>query len=234
MASPAAPAPNKQRVENGPEHVWRGKGGLGLEDFAAASGRAKAGRGSIGARLNCPARLAGVPSCALAATTQNQALSTDQLGHVARRPSHGEAKGTDFCGLAGGGRRIASYRTAAGSIDLVPAWPRSSGSARGGCFPLSRAVSPPYPGRAGQTTDLQKPAQGPACIADCIGHDPAVQGRKVSIVPTGSGVRGAPTRQGSARETGRGGESGSGVDAGLRHEFRLDRGKSPTLGGGRG
>ncbi len=220
---------NKQGAGYPVEPVWIRGAGRCWRKFVAAWCRPMAGIGSIDASESAPAWPVGAENNAPTGPYVNQALSVAGSGQVARIKSHGLGKGAVFCGAWCKGRRIASYQTGRGAIDPAPAGRALAGRRGTPPFPLSVAAAPPYPGRAGQTQDLEKPAQGPACAFGCAAT--AAKGaRKPEIVPVGSGVWAALIRKSLSR--GRRGIvlMGSGVAAAGRHGFRLDRCKTMTLG----
>lgn len=234
MADRFAALSNKQGPGYPAEPVWRAGGGWSWGEFGAAWCRPDRRGGSIRARIAAAPGQAGQLDSCPAAHTENQALSARRLGQVARIKSHSGAEMADFRALGLGGRSIASFQT--GGPVKADHGPAASGlvADQGGVSPLSIGAAPPYPGRARQTQDLEKPARGPASIAGRTQRSRSTA-RNRNVLLRGSGVRAARERAGSGGAMGWRCGRGAGIGgfAGSRH-FRLDQGKAAKLGGERG
>lgn len=240
MLGAQLPSMNKQLAGYPVEPVcYRGEG-WGLENFAAARGALKPGAmagdgcgGSIrGECAAAPGARIGLRRSIRAHHT-NQTLSAWALGQVARLKLHGLAKALEMLGFVGLRRRIARYQTIQPKRAATARPALGSDRARGGWSPLSIRVPSPYPGRAGQAQDLEKPAQGPACATGCT-EDALPRGAKTLKRRVGSGVGAVKGRQKPlARGHAGRGKRGPGIGGGCAAHFQLNRGKSAKLGGGR-
>lgn len=229
MASLNSPAPNKERVGYRPGHVWRRWGAAGLEKFAAAGAACGGRAGSIGADLGTRDQGAAGLHGPAAPTMQNQALSRVRSWRVAWLKLQGLGKVAVFCGFEACRLVMASFATGARSIDQAPPASDPGRIDRGGWFPLSPPAQPPFPGRAGQTQDLEK--AGPSLPLRLWLHLTGLAGGAENS-DARCGVRG----RGAIGPKGSGGANRAAVIGSVNRmrflgHFRLDRGKAAKLGG---
>lgn len=229
MSAPLSTARNCLRVGYRPGPVWRGRGASGLEDSRTLRvGRDGSAGLDRGKRQACDQGAVAVDSAA-APITQNQALSGAAAGQVARAKSHRLGAMADFCAFRPCCPLMASSATPAQVEPIGTPAARLAGDGQGGAVPPFGRARTPYPGRAGQTQDPEKSARGRPCASGST--IPArSKARNLQPAPTGSGVRANGDLSGSARQTRRGGKSGSGFGAVEAAHFQSDRGKDATLG----
>lgn len=219
---------NKEMAGYRPFQVWSGGRGWRLGNFAALGAADRRG-GSVRGERTAASQLVGQASAWSASATQNQWFSGHQLGQVARIKSHGMAGMADLRAFRGAGHHIASFATGARSFLIAVQGDRAQRATAGGVSPLRPAAPAPYPGRAGQTTDLQNSGRGTACGLDCVGaavrHGPEYPARLM-----GSGER-APqgAKRGSGAGARRGGADRSGSGFGVCHGA-FGQGEAATLG----
>lgn len=227
------PSLNKEWVGYPSAPVCRSGGSWGGQEFA---GRDQAGEGcggSIGAvTAAAPGARIGQADT-IRAHMENQALSAGLAGQVARLKLHGMAKALELLGFVVPGWLMASYQTVRLVIVIVASWARPVDRPRGGWSPLSDPSPLPYPGRAGQTSLRQKPAQARPCAFGC--DDPALAGgAEIFERRVGSGVGAATSRAiGLARTKLARVRRGPGIGLAGAVHIRLNRGKGAKLGGGR-
>lgn len=243
MGPTRAASPNKQPAGNPARRVF-GAGGVAVLGKFAPGRCSSGGRDRTGSAWPAPmARRsrAGRGAClAIVAPTVFQALSAVDPGQDAMAKTQRPAGMSEIRQFRACRRIMASYATPGRIVIALAQLAPIAARRQGGGFPLSVRAPAPYPGRAGQTTDLEKTAPRPVPRRSerAMQHQPGA--RKSCGGALGSGVRGARERAGSARGFGangpRGGALGQGIGGvrGQAHVLSAGRGNPATLGGGAG
>lgn len=238
MPQPVSSSSNILRVGYAAQRVFRGRERGGLENFGAGRG-ARVGRWWLDLGKHGAAFDQAEGATALSASnTQNQSLSTDDLGAVAREPSHGLEGMADFRAFQRASRLIASFQTGRAMQGAPASWAARSARRGGGGGPLSPAARVPMAVAQLRPEICEDPARAGRPFAPsltgglCSGPDGARNFRSEGM---GSGVAAHSGRVKSGGNPRRNRKFGTGgVRGGDAAHHGFDLGKTAKLGGTEG
>lgn len=231
---------NKQTIGYCPGRVFLGRGCRALGKFAEVRCRTAGSSGDGRRGLAVSRRSIGQAGGASASSVSMQgiqALSAVGDRTVAPDRSHRLPASAEIRAFGVPRRLIASFATAAGSVDQGGQLGGPGAATGGGASPLSRSARAPYARRASQSRKLENSLARPAPAARGCGSLHPPKNREYRNSAAGSGVRGIDPCANTLADSREGAENcGFDIGKGVRGDDRasLDNGSGiATLSAGR-